>query len=151
MTVLHTSIGGVNIDRFWSRVDQWDDPDECWQWMGQKNTKGYGVFAVERKSKMAHRVAYVLCVGDIPEGLTLDHLCRVRGCVNPGHLEPVTVAENVRRGNSFTGINLRKTHCDHGHPFTPENTAITREGFRDCRECRRQISRRYSLRKKAAA
>lgn len=150
MNVQVTSLGTVDLDRFWGRVDK-ETQSGCWLWTGQTTPRGYGVFAVNRRSKRAHRVAYVLCVGDIADGLTLDHLCRVRNCVNPAHLEPVTAGENVRRGQSFTARNYRKTHCDHGHEFSEENTAITPEGYRECRVCRRQISQRYRARKRVAA
>ena len=80
--------------------------------------------------------------GPIPEGLTLDHLCRVRACVNPAHLEPVTLRENTLRSPSApTAINARKTECLRGHAFTPENTWVHRSR-RCCRECKRSWWRR---------
>ncbi|MFD7016051.1 HNH endonuclease signature motif containing protein [Streptomyces sp. NPDC059928] len=81
-------------------------------------------------------MAYELLVGPIPAGLHLDHLCRVRRCVNPAHLEAVTCAENLRRGTSFAAVNSAKTECVHGHPFDEENTYFSRRQ-RDCRTCRR--------------
>lgn len=79
---------------FWSRTLRGQG---CWEWQGLKNAKGYGELFVEKKHLKAHRVAYELLVGPIPEGLTIDHLCRNTGCVNPEHLEPVTNQENRRR------------------------------------------------------
>ncbi len=84
-------------ERFWNFVVYFDDID-CWVWAGAKDSWGYGVFQVEFKKPIgAHRFAYEMLVGPIPEGLTLDHLCRGIDCVNPDHMEPVTNEENVRR------------------------------------------------------
>jgi hypothetical protein len=80
-------------------------------------------------------VAYELAIGPIPEGLTIDHLCRNRGCVNPAHLEAVTNRTNLLRGDGIAALNARKTHCKRGHEFTPENTYVWREGTRACRAC----------------
>ena len=83
--------------RFWSRVVKSDD---CWEWAGAHDNHGYSKTSFEYRDMAAHRVAYELVVGPIPEGLTIDHLCRNRGCVNPAHLEPVTQRENTLRGVS---------------------------------------------------
>ena len=72
----------------------------CWEWRGARTTDGYGTFSIHSKTVYAHRYSYEIHMGDIPDGLVLDHLCRVRHCVNPGHLEAVTNAENVRRGDA---------------------------------------------------
>ena len=109
----------------------------CWLWQGCTTTRGYGLIAICGKSKLAHRLAYELFKGPIPEGLELDHLCRVRNCCNPDHLEAVTHEENVRRGDS--GCNHRnKTHCPSGHEYTPENIyrLPSRPRERRCRTCR---------------
>nr|WP_157095381.1 HNH endonuclease [Hoyosella altamirensis] len=86
----------------------------------------------------AHRWAYIQLISDIPDGLQLDHLCRVRACVNPWHLEPVTPYVNWERGNSPVRANRDKTHCKQGHEFIPENTYVNPAGSRICRECMKQ-------------
>lgn len=113
-------------DRFWAKVDK---TDTCWLWRGAIKDGGYGNFLAD-KHTLAHRFAYTLLVGPIPAGLTLDHLCRVRRCVNPRHLEPVSNAENVRRG-----IHPRKTHCLRGHLYSEANTWRDKDGHRFCRQC----------------
>lgn len=82
-------------DRFWTDVET---SEGCWIWLGAPTAGGYGSFHLEGRQYYAHRVSYVLNVGDIPDGLHLDHLCRNKRCVNPAHLEPVTFQENIRRG-----------------------------------------------------
>lgn len=129
------------MDRFWSRVEK---TPSCWLWTG-RTYNGYGLTYVKVdgrwRSRGVHRVAYEMLVGPIPEGLQIDHLCRVRNCVNPDHLEPVTMLENVRRGISPTAINRRKKRCKYGHLFTPENTYYRQNGDRQCVECRRRMMR----------
>lgn len=111
----------------------------CWLWVGALDACGYGVFRGFR----AHRVSWVLANGrQIPPGLTLDHLCRVRACVNPAHLEPVTNRENVMRGESRAARRRRSTHCLHGHLFTPENTLVRYNDERRCRTCENLHHRR---------
>jgi hypothetical protein len=118
--------------------------DDCIIWEGKARVDGYGRKRVGgRKQVLAHRYVYEREVGPVPEGMTLDHLCRVRDCVNPAHLEPVPFRENVLRGVGPTARNAHKTHCEHGHEFTPENTYRRRDGGRDCRKCGVERTRRY--------
>jgi hypothetical protein len=105
----------------------------CWPWLAA-TTNGYGVAWDGDRQVPAHRLMYELLVGPIPAGLELDHLCRNHGCVRPDHLEPVSHAENVRRGESGAH-QRRKTHCPQGHEYTEENTYQYR-GWRVCRQCR---------------
>lgn len=112
----------------------------CWLWIGCLDRHGYGQFNADGLVRCgAHRAAYELFVGPVAEGLDLDHLCRVPCCVNPQHLEPVTRVENVRRGLGNAGSHVERmarTHCSHGHEYTPENTRKYR-GHRNCQECAR--------------
>lgn len=133
--------------RFWSFVVK---TDTCWEWIGQVSNYGYGQFTdnYSQKKWMAHRFAYTMLVGPIPDGLVIDHLCRQRACVNPAHLEPVTHRVNAIRGNGCSGLNYRKTHCKHGHLFDAQNTHITTDGFRRCRTCIRRWAENARLRKR---
>lgn len=120
-------------------VDVIEDPDTgCWIWQLGMFRTGYGSVWNGERNTVAHRVYYEDLIGPIPDGLTLDHLCRNRACCNPGHLEPVTMRENVLRGDSITGRNARKTHCLRGHPFDEQNTRIMKGGGRACRACDRE-------------
>lgn len=124
----------------------------CWEWTGKRIRAGYGSIGVyvdgKQKQKLAHRVSYEVSRRPIPEGMQLDHLCRVRHCVNPDHLEPVTASENVRRSPiAKAGVNARKTHCVNGHEFTPENTGRDAKGDRYCRACINARSRAAYARK----
>ncbi len=126
---------------------------DCWRWTAAKDMFGYGRFNLDGKNRHAYRVAYEALVGPLPEGLELDHLCRIPSCVNPDHLEPVTHKENVRRGNGPAAINAKKTHCKHGHKFTAENTyrypKESRKQSRNCKICRRNSGRQLRARRKA--
>lgn len=124
----------------------------CWEWTASKTGDGYGQLRAEGTMRRAHRVAYELIEGPIPEGLQLDHLCRVRHCINPAHLEPVTPVENMRRAPvSVSVINAAKTRCDAGHEFTPENTYLRPKGRRGCRTCNRVAVARYTARQRERA
>jgi hypothetical protein len=131
--------------RFRGRVTVTAVDSDCWQFTGYIDRDGYGRYNDRRTGEqMAHRFAYRWFVGDIPAGLTLDHLCRNRSCVNPAHLEPVTTRENLRRGGIGT-----QTHCQRGHPFDEKNTAIV-QGWRRCRACHAFRQRQYRQQKGSA-
>lgn len=108
----------------------------CWIWTGNKTYFGYGRVRFGKKSAVAHRVIYTMCVGPIPKGYTLDHLCRTPPCVNPLHLQPISIADNVLRGEGAPAINRRKTHCINGHALSGSNLRISAdEKKRICRKC----------------
>lgn len=116
------------LTRFMAKVDK---TNSCWLWTGARMRK-YGKFKIASyKLVPAHRASYEHFIGPIPDGYEVDHLCYTPLCVNPGHLEAVTSAENKRRAAA------RKTHCKHGHEFTPENTYRGVSGHRSCRACHR--------------
>lgn len=113
------------------------DGNGCWHWQLTLDRDGYGMGCFEKRKGRSHRLAYEAFVGPIPDGLLIDHLCRVRDCVNPEHLEPVTSGENTRRG--ITG-SKPKTHCKRGHPFA-EHGRKTPEGMNQCLVCDRLRSK----------
>jgi len=135
-------------ERFWSKVDESGD---CWNWVAGSFPDGYGRFYFKRsRCGVAHRVAWELHNRiEVPEGLVLDHLCRNRACVNPAHLEPVTIGENVMRGETVPAGNKAKTHCKNGHEFSESNTYM-HDGDRHCIFCRR-VAREASRIRRATA
>ena len=137
--------------RFWSKVGFLDNG--CWEWKGEINDSGYGIFQSKGR---AHRFAYEALTGmAIPEGLQIDHLCRNRKCVNPSHLDVVTGGENLRRSPLLWSIWLKlhakyrnKTHCPQGHPYDEKNTYVYASGGRQCRMCHRDAARERRLKKR---
>lgn len=125
----------------------WRTP--CWIFTGPLRPDGYARVSIKDRMTYLHVYTYTALVGPKPSG-DLDHLCRVRHCGNPEHLDPVTRAVNSRRGD--TGKNMSdRTHCPFDHAYTPENTKIRPDGSRYCRACGRRRQREYTARKKAHA
>lgn len=117
----------------------------CWLWAGHIQPKGYGTARnITRRLQLAHRLIYELMKGPIPEGLTIDHLCRVRSCVNPDHMEPVTNRVNILRGYNPPAIQARRTHCPRGHSLA---NAYKSKGHRMCRTCQLEKTNARSRRK----
>jgi hypothetical protein len=110
----------------------------CWLWTAGIDVHGYGWITRQGRKYKAHRWTYENLVGEIATGLVLDHLCRVRNCVNPDHLEAVTSGENSRRG--YWGL---RRHCPNGHDLTdPQHLHIRPSGWRMCRTCNAESTRR---------
>ena len=130
-------------ERFWARVQKGDG---CWEWTGKVATTGYGRIKIDGREHGAHRVAYRLAFGEIPEGLQVHHRCENRRCVRPEHLEAVTIRTNVLLGRGITAVQARQRQCKRGHEFTPANTYVHR-GLRHCRACRAQQTRELRSRK----
>ncbi|KUN99513.1 HNH endonuclease signature motif containing protein [Streptomyces resistomycificus] len=124
----------AELDRLWSRASE--NEAGCWIWNGPRYKAGYGRFYLGQMGMYAHRVMYMLLVGEIAQGLHIDHLCRVRECCNPDHLEPVTCRENIMRSPiAPAALNASKTHCKRGHSLSGNNLSVDPDGGRRCRVC----------------
>lgn len=125
--------------------------DSCWLFNGNLNDRGYGRIRRNRgRLEFVQRVAYEIFIGSIPPDMEIDHLCRVRNCVNPSHLEAVSHKENIHRGNGLCAINRRKTQCYKGHKFDAENTYLPPKGGRVCKACTREKDAKYRIRQRLA-
>lgn len=147
----------TDLDRLMAKVQPvpWSG---CWLWTGYIDQLDYGQFAFGGKVKKAHRVSYELHRGPIPLGLEIDHLCRVRCCVNPDHLEAVTRSENIRRGTGPDLLRVSRraraatvTHCPQGHPYDEANTKWISQYKRACRACQSAYQRRHYLKHKGVS
>jgi len=123
----------------------------CWMWTAALNHAEYGKIGLSRRKgwDLAHRVSWRLYRGEIPKGLTLDHLCRVRCCVNPDHLELVTLKVNTLRGAGTSAVNARKTHCPRGHPYDRQLLSGRQKGRRFCSVCHKASTMKYRDRARA--
>ena len=143
MSEVYESLLGQREKDFWSKVKK---TKSCWNWK-KSLRNGYSVFHIPGlNSGYGHIFSYILLVGKIPDGLVIDHLCRNRGCVNPKHMELVTLGENSLRGLSLPAINLKKKVCVNGHEFSKENTLLMKDyrgNFRRCKECNRTRARNW--------
>ena len=138
-----------DLIRFLAKVDKRTNAP-CWIWTASKFPQGYGQFTLKRsdgswRSTNAHRVSYMHWKGEIPNGFEVDHLCRVRACVNPKHLEVVTGRTNILRGKSPAAKAAKATHCIRGHEFSMENTYLIKTGGRMCRLCTHIRKKQYKL------
>src|SRR6185312_12891331 len=121
--------------------------DGCWRWTGAINSCGYGNIWDGERNQQAHRVSYEMAIGPIPKGLTIDHLCRNRACVNPAHLEPVTCRTNILRSPVALAARwIGRTHCAKGHELSGDNVIQRSDGGRRCRACRNERSKVYCAR-----
>lgn len=137
------------IERFFAKVDATGD---CWEWTASRSPDGYGRLKVEGVAVGAHRIAYRLLVGTVPDGLTLDHLCRNRGCVNPDHLEAVPRRVNNLRGFGRPAMMARQSTCPKGHPYDSlHRNGVGNRLARTCSRCTAEKQRRYRARLRAAA
>ena len=124
---------------WWARVDI-GGPDDCWLWRMSCGSHRYGQTWDGKSVLLAHRVAWTLTFGDIPEDITVDHRCRVRRCCNPAHLRLLpNVVNAANNGNAI------KTHCPRGHEYNERNTQRNRYGHRQCRLCRQMRRRKVRL------
>lgn len=126
-------------DSFRAKIDM---NGGCWLWTGRLNRDEYGCFDIGKKNYLAHRISYMFFVKDVGT-LQLHHLCEVKNCVNPSHLQPITITEHLKLQKSAS-----KTHCVNGHEYTPENTYRGPRGWRQCRICVCSWAKKYQSKKR---
>jgi hypothetical protein len=130
-----------DIERFMGHVDV---TKSCWVWKGSKDKNGYGFYWSKNKVRRAHRFIYSKMIGDLVDGMVIDHLCHNPSCVNPDHLEQVTQRENTFRSTTSVAIiNSSKKECMNGHTFSYSNTIIRKDGTRNCRTCINLLKKKY--------
>ena len=135
---------------FWQRLDRSGGRDACWLWTGPRMWNGYGKASFGNRTQNAHRVAWMILHGELSvRGLHIDHVCRVKLCCNPRHLDPVTCKENLRR-SPWRIAQMAKTHCPRGHPYSGSNLRLYLSG-RQCATCRTQHTRERRARLRASA
>ena len=135
--------------RLWAKVEK---TDSCWNWIADKDSSGYGrLWYTPKRWLLAHRTAYELTKGTIPQDFTIDHLCRNKRCVNPDHLEAVTHRENVLRGIGPTAMNHKKEYCKNGHLLSSDNLVVwlLKVGYRGCLKCTRDYGRLYMRKRRS--
>jgi hypothetical protein len=141
---------GALPERFWDKVIP--EPNSgCWLWDANQTRGGYGLFRMGELMRYAHVLAFEAARGPRPDGMDLDHLCRVRCCVNPDHLEPVTRRENCLRGltgHAAGARNRAKTHCPKGHPYS--DGYVRKNGSRQCKDCTVEYTRQRRRRLRQA-
>jgi len=128
-----------DIERFWKHVNK---TATCWIWKASKSNRVYGNFSVKDVLFRAHRISYFIKNGEVKREFTIHHKCNNPSCVNPDHLQQISLKENTLLGNSFSAKEARQTHCKRGHKFTKENTYIFPNGWRSCRKCRIMLEKR---------
>jgi HNH endonuclease len=131
----------MTMDKFWSNIEK---TGSCWLWTAAITHEGYGSLTINNLKIYAHRFSYELHCGIIPGDLTVDHVCRVRRCVNPDHLRLLSARDNVLAGMGITAMNARKTHCNKNHELSGDNLYIPpgRPNERHCRICKRLHDRK---------
>lgn len=114
------------------------DDECCCNWRASGDGHGYGVFWYDNRMFKAHRFSYQLFIDEIPDDMTIDHLCRNKLCANPSHMEVVTLKENILRSDSVSAINVRKKYCPRGHELIDSNlvrSTFVKYNYRICRLC----------------
>lgn len=139
------------LARFWAKIDRSGGDDSCWFWTASRTPKGYGQIRVRQEQWTAHRMMWFITHGSLPSWpMVIDHICKVKHCVNPSHLRVLHTTDNILRSNEPRIVAHRKNQCTKGHSYTPENTYVAPSGNRRCRICLREKDRRRAKRRAIA-